>query len=142
MDRRDGGMEMDWMDRGTDGWRDGGMDRMDERALGLRDGLADGLGGWTKKWTRLTDRETEGWTGRGWTDGLDKWMVKKIDWTYGRTEEKRRMDESMNGRTEGWTGGTNGRTGSTDGLKRQMVGRTGWMDWKERLNGRTDRQVD
>ena len=53
------------------------MDRMDERTLRLRDGLADGLDGrtdglkWAEGWTRLTDRETEGWTGWGWTDGLD-----------------------------------------------------------------------
>lgn len=69
-------------------------------------------------------------------------MIKR--WTKdtdGRTE-KRRMDELMNGRTEGWTGGTNGRTGSMDGLEMQMVGRTEWLDWTEGLNEWTNRQVE
>lgn len=93
MDRRDEGMEMVRMDRGTDGWKDGRMDQMDGRTLGSRrGGLTDGPDGWTgwtdglkwtEGWTRLTDRqrerETEEWAGRGWTDGLDKWMVKKMD---------------------------------------------------------------
>ena len=51
------------------------------------------------------------------------------------------MDELMNGRTEGWTGGTNARTGLMDGLEREMVGRTEWMEWTERLNEWTDRQT-
>lgn len=52
------------------------------------------------------------------------------------------MNELMNGRTEGWTGGTNARTGLMDGLEREMVGRTEWMEWTERLNEWTDRQTD
>ena len=74
-----------------------------------------------------------------WTNG---WFTRWTKDTDGRTEEKRRMDELMNGRTEGWTGGTNGQTGSTDGLERQMVGRMELMDWTEGLDGWTDRQVD
>ena len=83
MDGRNGGMEMDRMDRGTDGWRDGGMDRMDGQTLGLRrDGLTDGLDGWTdglkwtEGWTSLTDRGTE-----RRSDGLDG--DGQMDWTSG-----------------------------------------------------------
>ena len=83
MDGRNGGMEMDRMDRGTDGWRDGGMDRMDGQTLGLRrDGLTDGLDGWTdglkwtEGWTSLTDRGAE-----RRRDGLDG--DGQMDWTSG-----------------------------------------------------------
>lgn len=74
--------------------------------LGLRrDGQTDGLDGWTgwtdglkwtEGWTRLTERqrnrETEGWAGRGWTDGLDKWMIKR--WT--KDTDGRKREEWMN----------------------------------------------
>lgn len=70
-----------------------------------------------------------------WTNG---WLKRWTKDTDGRTE-KRRMDELMNGRTEGWTGGTNARTGLTDGVD-GMDGGTERMDRQtDRWNNQTDR---
>ena len=75
MDRRDEGMEMVRMDRGTDGWKDG--DGQDGQRDGRMEGWRDGPNGRTD--IGIAERWADRRTGR-------------MDWMDRRTEMDRRMD--------------------------------------------------